>query len=252
MSWGSVKTWNLGETVTSEMMNEQVRDKLVELWKYAAKGDIMVASGSADLQRVPAGSNNQVLIADSGQTAGVKYADIGAILGILAKGDLLFGSGANALARVGVGSNGQTLVADSSQTAGVRWGSVAPLFASANNTSGFETASATYVDITSLLVNINMPTAGTILAFASGSFRAAQVYDAITLRLMIDGTASDVVAAKSCNGSQDVSWVPFTSVFVKVVSAGTRVVKAQLANTGAGHNTVYMGNANIIAIGFPG
>ena len=42
---------------------------------WNAKGDLAVGTGSDTAIRVGVGSNNQVLVADSGQTAGVKWAD---------------------------------------------------------------------------------------------------------------------------------------------------------------------------------
>lgn len=41
-----------------------------------AKGDLIVASDVDTVVRVPVGSNNQVLLADSTQTAGVRWATI--------------------------------------------------------------------------------------------------------------------------------------------------------------------------------
>jgi hypothetical protein len=43
---------------------------------WDAKGDLAVGTGSDTAIRVGVGSNNQVLVADSGQTAGVKWADV--------------------------------------------------------------------------------------------------------------------------------------------------------------------------------
>ena len=42
---------------------------------WNAKGDLAVGTGSDTAIRIGVGSNNQVLVADSGQTAGVKWAD---------------------------------------------------------------------------------------------------------------------------------------------------------------------------------
>lgn len=82
------------------------------------KGDIWgYSTGDA---RVPVGSNNQVLMADSTQATGVKYANE-ATATLTAKGDLLSASAANTLARLPVGTNGQILTADSTQTTGIKW-----------------------------------------------------------------------------------------------------------------------------------
>jgi len=72
------------------------------------KGDIIVATGNATLVRQGVGTNNQVLMADSAQTDGVKYANE-ATATLTTTGDTLYASGANTLARLAVGSTGQVL-----------------------------------------------------------------------------------------------------------------------------------------------
>jgi hypothetical protein len=42
---------------------------------HTAKGDIVVATGNGSAQVVPVGSNGQILVASSGETAGVKWID---------------------------------------------------------------------------------------------------------------------------------------------------------------------------------
>jgi len=72
------------------------------------KGDIIVATGDATLVRQGVGTNNQVLMADSTQADGVKWA-AEATATLTTTGDTLYASGANTLARRAIGSTGQVL-----------------------------------------------------------------------------------------------------------------------------------------------
>jgi hypothetical protein len=72
------------------------------------KGDIIVATGNATLVRQGVGTNNQVLMADSAQADGVKYANE-ATATLTTTGDTLYASGANTLARLAIGSTGNVL-----------------------------------------------------------------------------------------------------------------------------------------------
>jgi hypothetical protein len=72
------------------------------------KGDIIVATGNATLVRQGVGTNNQVLMADSAQSDGIKYANE-ATATLTTTGDTLYASGANTLARLAIGSTGQVL-----------------------------------------------------------------------------------------------------------------------------------------------
>jgi hypothetical protein len=90
------------------------------------KGDIWVF-GTTDT-RLPAGTDGQVLKADSAQTTGLSWAPASPLT---TKGDLFGFSTAND--RLSVGSNGQVLTADSTQATGIKWASASavPTFSGA-------------------------------------------------------------------------------------------------------------------------
>jgi hypothetical protein len=119
MAWGSLKTWLVNELVTAAMMNEQIRDKLAELYQYQAKGDIMAATGPLNLARLPVGANGRVVTADSTQATGIAWKPVYDL--ITTKGDLLVGASADVAARLAVGTDDSSLVADAAQTYGVKW-----------------------------------------------------------------------------------------------------------------------------------
>jgi hypothetical protein len=85
-----------------------------------AKADLITATAADTPARLAVGTNNQVLMADSAQATGLKYANE-ATATLTAKGDLLSATAANTLARLAVGSNNQVLTADSSTSTGLKW-----------------------------------------------------------------------------------------------------------------------------------
>jgi hypothetical protein len=82
------------------------------------KGDLQGYDTAPD--RIPIGSNGQVLTADSTQALGLKWAaGGGGSSPLTTKGDVYGYDTADA--RIPVGSNGQVLTADSTQALGVKW-----------------------------------------------------------------------------------------------------------------------------------
>jgi len=90
-----------------------------------AKGDIIAATADNTPARLAVGTNEHRLVADSGETTGLKYVADTTNYAISAKGDLLVGTAADTLVNLGVGSDGQVLTADSGETSGVKWAAAA-------------------------------------------------------------------------------------------------------------------------------
>jgi hypothetical protein len=67
------RTWSTGDLVTGTMLNTEIKNNLNETWPYTAKGDIAVATAADSLTKVSASANNTVLVADSTQSAGMKF-----------------------------------------------------------------------------------------------------------------------------------------------------------------------------------
>jgi hypothetical protein len=86
-----------------------------------AKGDLISASAADTPARLAVGTNDQRLVAASGETTGLKWVADTQNTVVDAKGDLIVGTGADTVARLAVGTNGHTLVADSSETTGLKW-----------------------------------------------------------------------------------------------------------------------------------
>lgn len=76
MPWSTPKTWTFAYKVKAQDLNTEIRDKLNEIWKFVQKGDLLVAQSALSADRLPVGSNGQVLVADSAQTLGVRWGNV--------------------------------------------------------------------------------------------------------------------------------------------------------------------------------
>lgn len=75
MAYNAVPTVTTGDLWTASNHNTYIRDNFAAGVPdiFTTKGDLAVASGANAAVRLAVGSNNQVLMADSGKTAGVKW-----------------------------------------------------------------------------------------------------------------------------------------------------------------------------------
>jgi hypothetical protein len=112
-----------------------------------AKGDLIVATANGSVTNQAVGSNNQVLMADSAQGDGVRWANE-ATATLTAKGDILSATAANTLSRLGVGSNDQVLTADSTTATGLKW--AAPVSGSLTQLATGNAAGLSAINITSI------------------------------------------------------------------------------------------------------
>lgn len=138
-----------------------------------AKGDLLVGTANDTVTRLPVGTNGQVLVVDSAEASGIKWAapsaaDITSVnagtgisgggtagdvtitnsmaTALTTKGDIIVATGSGTFVRQAVGSNGQVLAANSAQADGVEWvNNVQPSDYSAKGVILVGTAAGTYV-----------------------------------------------------------------------------------------------------------
>lgn len=89
-----------------------------------AKGDLIVGTADDTVSRLAVGTNEHRLVADSGESTGLKYVADTTNYAVAAKGDLLAGTAADTLAALSVGTNGHVLTADSAQSTGMKWAAI--------------------------------------------------------------------------------------------------------------------------------
>jgi hypothetical protein len=138
-----------------------------------AKGDIITATADNTPARLAVGTNEHRLVADSGETTGLKYVPDTTNYAIAAKGDLLAGTAADTLAALTVGTNGQVLTADSSTATGLAWAAAAAAggkvlqVVAATHSTEVSTTGTTFID-TGLTATITPATSGSrVLVLAS-------------------------------------------------------------------------------------
>lgn len=106
-------------------LQSQVTNKL-DKRSIDAKGDLLVGSADNAVTRLAAGTNEHRLVADSGETSGLKYVADTTNYAVAAKGDLLVGTAADTVTNLAVASTANwVLTVDSSTTSGLKWAAAA-------------------------------------------------------------------------------------------------------------------------------
>jgi hypothetical protein len=140
-----------------------------------AKGDLIAASANDTPARLAVGTNGKLLMADSAETTGLKWATDPTADVITTAGDLLYGTAADTVARLGIGTAGQVLKVNSGATA-PEWGAAAAgggmTLISTTTLSGASTtisvASNTYIDLVMQLDNIDCSADANVLIQLNG------------------------------------------------------------------------------------
>ena len=110
-----------GATAWNSLDYESLPSNALDVSVVTTLGDLIVGDGTASVSRLGVGSDNQRLVADSGEALGLRWVNEETNTVVDAKGDLLAGTSANTVARLPVGSSNNVLIADSTQATGMRW-----------------------------------------------------------------------------------------------------------------------------------
>lgn len=117
----TVKHVFTGDDATFFTAGVATADAAVPETVVTAKGDLLVASTASTVDNLAVGTNGQLLIADSTQTLGVKWATDPVADVVTTAGDLIYGTAADTVTRLGIGTAGQSLLVNSGATA-PEWG----------------------------------------------------------------------------------------------------------------------------------
>lgn len=185
------------------------------------KGDMIVHDASTDA-RLAVGSDGQVLVADSAQTLGVKWAPAPAGSPLTTKGDIYTFDTANA--RLAIGTDGQVLTADSAQILGVKWATPASGFSNPMTTLG----DIMYEDATPIAVRLAGNTSttkkymsqtgnGTISApptWSQPAFSDLSGNPTVTQISPVTGSTGSATAITAAGGVSATAAVPFQTQFI--------------------------------------
>lgn len=163
---------------------------------FDAKGDLPVGTGADTAAKLSVGANDTVLVADSAQTTGLKWA--AAVLKALftTKGDLVVATGSAAPVRLGVGANGKVLTAKSSATEGVSW----------EDPSGGSPTGSAGGDLTGSYPDPELATSGV----SAGSYGDASHIPTFTVDAKGRLTAADAISTTPGPSGDMFNWLTFS------------------------------------------
>ena len=232
---GGVPTW-----ATSDDANA-IQNAIVD-----AKGDIVAASAADTPARLAVGTDNQRLVAASGEATGLKYVSDTQNTVIDAAGDLVYGTAADTLGRLAIGTAGQVLQVNSGATA-PEWATPAGgggkvlQVVQGTLTGGISSGSSTFAD-TGLSVSITPSSSSSkvlIITTLSGCRKTgADTY--LEFKLLRASTTIMNVGYTAHNGQagqpNDIGTTSLTILDTPATTSAT-TYKVQWAN-GAGAGTV--------------
>jgi hypothetical protein len=212
-----------------------------------AKGDIVAASANDTPARLAVGTNDQRLVAASGEATGLKYVSDTQNTVIDAEGDLLVGDAADAVQRLAVGTTGQVLTVDTTVDGKIKWAAPAGggkvLQVVQGTLTGIASRNATSFGDTGITVSITPSSATStvlVLGNVSGATKAVGNSGA-KLALQLVRTSTAILDMSDSNGytgsSLDnvVGTVGFTYLDSPATTSAT-TYKIQFASGVSGQN----------------
>ncbi len=194
-----------------------------------AKGDIVAASANDTPARLAVGTDNQRLVAASGETTGLKYVSDTQNTVIDAEGDLLVGDAADTLQRLAIGTTGQVLTVDTSVDGKIKWAAASGggkvLQVVQGNTTTATTVSSTSFTDTNLSASITPSATGSkILVIFSQSMAIDRASTPIGGSLKLFRGATEVYSLDGSGGGYSTFYANPTTLSAPVANTHYTII----------------------------